>query len=159
MEAISRWIKAGVTGYGLFKTLLDLFRIRSLRHKSSLVQGLKHISNFRHHVLLIGKNDLDPQHPTRAALFRVLNSSDLAYHRYLDLPRVGQLAFYFSRDVAAQQYNVRVHDGTALNNDPEFSPRLDRVGFGNPWELAGNPFEILKPLNVCLQELFSCPGR
>src|SRR4029450_8518051 len=83
----------------------------------------------------------------------IVDGARLANDRDLDLARVLELAFDAPRDVFRQPDGFFVRDVLALHHDPDFAARLERERLRYALEGIGNPFDLLQPFDVRLENV------
>src|SRR5208283_1317165 len=94
-------------------------------------------------------------HPN--GLFRVFHSPRFPNDRNLDLAGVGEFALYFLGDVAAEQDDIGVGNGIALDDNSQLPAGLDRICFADAVERTRNPLEVFQAPHICFEEFFSSP--
>src|SRR5580765_7255810 len=90
-----------------------------------------------------------------AALLRVVDGTGFANDRHFDLAWVLELVLYAARDVLREPHRLLVGDLLALDHDPNLAAGLQREGLRHALEGVGDPFELLEPLDVGLQDVAS----
>src|SRR5260370_17609747 len=91
-------------------------------------------------------------------LLCVLNRPRLADHGDSDLTRKAELCFDPLGDIPRHQLSSCVIDLLRLDQDPDLAAGLDGVGLLHALKRVGDLFELLEPLDVCLERLAS-PAR
>src|SRR5215218_3026142 len=87
-----------------------------------------------------------------------LNGPRLPDHCHLDLPWIFQLVLDAPRDVLGQPDCFLVGDPVALHHDPDFATGLERERLRDAFERIGDPFKLLEPLDVGLEDVAAGAG-
>src|SRR6266853_3010947 len=92
------------------------------------------------------------------SLLRVFDGPRLADHGDPDLTRKAELCFDPLGYIPCHQLSSCVIDLLRLDQDPDLATGLDGVGLLHALERVGDLFELLEPLDVCLERLASRAG-
>lgn len=76
----------------------------------------------------------------------------------LDLSGIFQLIFNFFRDISCQDHHIVIGNFFRFYQNPDFTSRLNRIGFFNAAETVRQFFQAFQTFYVTLNILAPCTG-